>query len=247
MIGPMDDQRFGSVLRAVRQRLDWRQRDLAAKAGVSQSTISRLERGHLGSISIDTVRSIASVVDVRVELLARWRAGDLDRLLNVRHSRLHESVARGLAKYPGWALTPEVSFSIYGERGVIDLVAWNAGHRALLFIELKTDIVDVNELLGTFDRKVRLGRTIGEQRGWDPVAVSGWVIVAASRTNRERIAAHGRMLRAAFPHDGRTMGGWLRRPAKSISALSIWPHASSDSGRGGLAAVRRVRMRRQSG
>ena len=32
-----------------------------------------------------------------------------------------------------------------------------------------------------------------------PTTVSGWVIVAASRTNRARIAAHGAMLRAAFP------------------------------------------------
>ena len=51
-----------------------------------------------------------------------------------------------------------MSFSIFGERGVIDVAAWNAEHRALLVIELKTDIVDVNELVGTFDRKVRLGR-----------------------------------------------------------------------------------------
>jgi transcriptional regulator with XRE-family HTH domain len=243
----MDDQRFGSVLRTVRQRRDWRQGDLAARAGVSQSTISRVERGHVGSVSIDTLRSIASVVDVRVELLPRWRAGDLERLLSARHSQLHESVARGLSRHTGWVLAPEVSFSIYGERGVIDLVAWNAEHRALLFIELKTDIVDVNELLGTFDRKVRLGRRIAEQRGWDPLAVSGWIIVAASRTNRQRIAAHGRMLRSALPHDGRTMGAWLRRPTARVSALSIWPSAPSERARGGLAPVRRVRTPRRSG
>ena len=45
-------------------------------------------------------------------------------------------------------LAPEVSFSIYGERGVIDILAWHPGRRALLIIELKTDIVDVNELVG---------------------------------------------------------------------------------------------------
>ena len=109
-------------------------------------------------------------------------------------------------RFPGWDLAPEVSFSIYGERGIIDLLAWNLAHRALLVIELKTDIADVNELIGTFDRKVRLAWRIAEERGWNPLTVSGWVIVAPGRTNRERIAAHGAMLRAAFPMDGRGIG-----------------------------------------
>jgi ribosome-binding protein aMBF1 (putative translation factor) len=43
---PMDDQRFGSAVRAVRQRRGWRQADLAEAARVSMATISRVERGH---------------------------------------------------------------------------------------------------------------------------------------------------------------------------------------------------------
>jgi hypothetical protein len=98
---------------------------------------------------------------MRVDLVGRWRAGDLDRLLNAGHSALHESVARYFAgDHPAWTLAPEVSFSIYGERGVVDIVAWHPGRRALLIIELKTDIADVNELVGTVDRKRRLGRRI---------------------------------------------------------------------------------------
>ncbi len=240
----MDDQRFGSVLRAVRQRRSWRQQDLARKAGVSAATISRAERGHVGSLSVDTVRRIAASLDVRVELLARWRAGDLDQLLNARHAALHEAVARTFVRgCPGWILAPEVSFSIFGERGVIDLVAWNPKHRALLLIELKTDIADVNELIGTFDRKVRLGRTVAGERSWDPLTVSGWVIVAPGRINRERIAVHGAMLRAAFPQDGRAIGTWLRRPNGRVSALSMWRNSHPGGARGDLAPVRRVRPR----
>jgi transcriptional regulator with XRE-family HTH domain len=241
----MDDQRLGSALRAVRQRRDWRQWDLATKAGVSASTISRVERGHVGSLSVDTVRRIAAALDIRVDFVARWRAGDLDRLLNARHSRLHDAVAGTLKeRFPTWELVPEVSFSVFGERGVIDLVAWNATHHALLLIELKTDISDVNELIGTFDRKVRLGRTISEQRGWRPVTVSGWVIVAPGRTNRERIAAHGRLLRAAFPQDGRMVDAWLRRPVSKLSALSLWRSARGSPAGSLFAPVRRVRLKR---
>lgn len=243
----MDDQRFGSAIRALRQRRGLRQSEVAARVGVSQASISRIERGHVGPQSLDAIRRVGAAVDMRVELVGRWRAGDLDRLLNARHSRLHEVVAEAFpGRFPGWRLVPEVSFSIYGERGVIDLLAWNADHRALVVIELKTDIVDVNELVGTFDRKVRLGWPIAERRGWDPLTVSGWVIVAPGRTNRERIAAHGAMLRAAFPMDGRGIGAWLLRPIGSVSALSMWRYNHPGSTKADLTPIRRVRARRQA-
>ena len=153
------------------RRRGWRQKDLEAKSGVSQSAISRIERGHIGPQSIDSRREPSrTALDIRVDIVPRWRGGDLDGCSTARHSALHESVARWFRdELPAWILAPEVSFSIYGERGVIDILAWHPGLRALLVIELKTDIVDVNELVGTFDRKRRLGARIAKERGWDPV------------------------------------------------------------------------------
>ncbi|MBA2700996.1 MAG: hypothetical protein H0U58_04750, partial [Chloroflexi bacterium] len=120
----------------------------------------------------------------------------------------------------------------------IDLLAWHQPHRALIVIELKTDIADVNELLGTFDRKRRLAPTIARDRGWVPANVSGWVIVAAGRTNRARIAAHGAMLRGAFPIDGRGIRAWLGAPTSVVSALSSWPKTGRDQ----RVPARRVRV-----
>jgi transcriptional regulator with XRE-family HTH domain len=239
----MDDGRFGSAIRAVRYKRGWRQRDLAARAGVSDETVSRIERGHIDTLSLRTLRRVASALDVRVDLIARWRAGDLDRLLNARHSALHDSVAAWFRDaFPEWELAPEVSFGILGERGVIDIVAWHPDRRALLIIELKTDIADVNELVGTFDRKRRLARKIVAERGWVPTTVSGWVIVAPGRTNRARIATHGAMLRSAFPFDGRSIRAWLRDPVGSISVMSTW----SPARRGPTAPTRRVRGAKQA-
>jgi transcriptional regulator with XRE-family HTH domain len=165
----MTDQRLGNAVRRVRIRLGWRQDDVAAKARVSQSTVSRLERGHLESLSMDVIRRVAGAVDVQVAVIPRWRGGDLDRLLNAGHSVLHNEVAAMFRdEFPEWTIAPEVSFAIRGERGVIDLVAWHAEARALLIIELKTDIVDVNELLGTFDRKRRLAWQIAPDPRVEP-------------------------------------------------------------------------------
>ncbi len=238
----MDDQRLGAAVRLIRIRRRWRQRDLAAAARVSTSTVSRLERGHLGSLSVDAIRWIAAVLDIRVDLLGRWRAGDLDRLLNARHSALHEAVARAFrADLPDWTIRPEVSFSIYGERGIVDVVAWHPARRALLIIELKTDIVDVNDLVGGVDRKRRLAARIAAELGYQPLTVSTWVVVAPGRTNRRRIAVHGAMLRAAFPVDGRGVRRWLRDPDRAIAALSLWPESHAQTVRSDPVPVRRVR------
>ena len=135
--------------------------------------------------------------------------------MNARHSQLHELVARWFAQeLPAWVLAPEVSYAIYGERGVVDIVAWHPGRRAILVIELKTDIVDVNHLIGKVGEKARLIRQIVRDRGWDPLTVSTWVVVAAGRTNRARIAAHRSVLRAAFPSGDREIRGWLRDPVE---------------------------------
>lgn len=225
----MDDLRVGAAFRAVRVRRRWRQSDVAARAGVSRAFVSLLERGHLDRVSLATLRQVARVLDLRVDLYARWRGGSLDRMLNARHSQLAESVAVAFAARPAWRIAPEVSFSVYGERGVIDILAFHAASGCLLVIELKTEIVDVNELVGTLDRKHRLALGIARERGWQATTVSRWVIVSRSRTNLRRIDAHRAMLRAAFPDDGRAMRAWLRDPRRPVSALSSWPDATRGS------------------
>ena len=242
----MSDQRLGSAIRLVRVRRGWRQADLARRTGIGQSTISRIERGHFASLSLGTLRTVAAELDIRVDVIGRWRAGDMDRLLNAGHSRLHESVARAFRDLPAWISAPEVSFSIYGERGVIDILAWHPGRRALLIIELKTDIVDVNELLGTAHRKQRNAVRVAIDQGWiragdAPASVSLWVIVAPGRTNRRRVAEHAAMLRSALPDDGRAMAGWLKDPRRAVRALSFWPDRHYGTGRTPGRPVRRVR------
>ena len=236
----MDDVRLGRTIRVARIRRGWRQQDLADVAHVSRATVSRMERGHLGSLPLDLIRAVCSALEIRLDLVPRWRGGDLDRMIGARHSSLHESVARVIARdFTAWTMVPEVSFSIWGERGVIDLVMWHPGRRAMLLIELKTELVDANELLATFDRKRRLARQVAKERGWDPQTISAWIIVAEARTNERRIAEHRTMLRGAYPADGRAMRRFLRDPTGSVAALSLWS-ASASMGRC-LAPTRRVR------
>ncbi|HEX5014899.1 MAG TPA: hypothetical protein VFV72_12160 [Candidatus Limnocylindrales bacterium] len=136
-----------------------------------------------------------------------------------------EHVLRRLAGLPEWVAEPEVTFSIFGERGSIDVLAWHERRRALLIIEVKTALDDVGGLLRQVDRYRRLAKDIAKSRGWRPSVVAVWVVVADGRTARRRLDVHRGTLRRAFPIDGRAMEHWLRSPAQAISALSFVPIA----------------------
>ncbi len=238
----MDDQRLGATVRALRARRRWRQQDVADKARVSRTIVSRLERGHATTVTLDATRRICAALDARVELVLRWRGGELDRLLNAGHSAMHERMAIRFERMRDWIHAPEASFSIYGERGVIDILAWSASPRVLLVVELKTEIVDVQDLCASVDRYRRLAPRIAYKRGWDSALVGSWVAVADNRTNRRRLGEHVTMLRAAFPHDGRRVAKWLRNPSGPLSALSFLPEAPEASLRRGPSGRKRVRL-----
>ena len=243
----MDDQRIGWSLRSIRVRKRWRQEDLARRAKVSRWVVLRIEQGRLGSIPLGKIRAVAAALDARLDSIVRWQGGDLSRLVGARHARMHEIVARYFRGLPGWVVEPEVSFSIYGERGVIDVLAWHPTSRILLVIELKTEIVDLNEMLGTLDRKRRLASRIASERGWDPVAIATWVVVADSRANRRTVADHATVLRSKLPSDGRQVGRWLRRPKGRLDALSFLPYVQGLHSGVDPAPIRRVVRRHPRG
>jgi DNA-binding XRE family transcriptional regulator len=197
------------------------QSELARRSGVSRSTISRLERGHLEALTLRTTRRIGRHLDLRVQLEGAWRGGDLQRVMNAGHSAMHEAMIAIFERIDGWEIASEVSFSIYGERGVIDMLAFNAQGRVVLVVELKTEIVDGQALVGTMDRRRRLALKIATERGWQAEVAALWVVVADTRSNRRRLALQARLLRHAFPTDGRRIRSWLRRPNGPVSALSF--------------------------
>src|SRR5664279_1955224 len=117
----VNDPRVGAALRALRRRRRWRQVDVATAANVSQPFISKLERGQIGDVNVDTLRSVAATVDASVVIDVRWQGGAIDRLLDERHASLLGATVDLLAPH-GWATEVEVTYSHYGERGSIDIL-----------------------------------------------------------------------------------------------------------------------------
>jgi transcriptional regulator with XRE-family HTH domain len=216
----MDWIRVGRQLRGIRLHGNLRQQDVADRARVSRWVVARVERGAVEDLSIRAIEAVVRALEAEVATRVRWRGAEIDRVTGIGHSAMHEVVACTL-RANGWDLIPELSFSVWGERGVIDIVAWHGATRTLLVIELKTEIVDVQATIGTVDRYRRLAASLVRERGWVPDRVATWVAVADSSANRQRLADHVTVLRAAFPNDGRTVRRWLRRPVGDLNALSF--------------------------
>ena len=205
-----------------------------------------IEAGRLDRVRFGDIRRYAHALGARFDGSILWQGADLDRMLNRGHALLHAAILRWLTSVGGWVVAPEVSFAYGLERGVIDALAWHAGTRTVLVIELKTRLADVNELMATMDVRRRLAVRIARDRGWDPEAIGLWVVLAAGRTNARVLAEHSTVLRAKFPHDGRVMRGWLSEPSGSVAALSFMPQVHlGDLGRD-ATTPRRVRRGRLS-
>lgn len=199
------------MIRALRVRLGLTQAELAIAAKTWPAMISRFERGRIDATSLRTLRRVFASLDARLDLVPRWQGADLDRLLDARHAGMTEALVRRLSSLPDWIVQPEVPFSIFGERGSIDIVAWHPTRRALLVIEVKGAIGDVGALVRQVDRYRRLARKVAAERGWSPVSVGVLVVVADGRTARRRLAEHRSTLKRAFPPTGMRWGAGSTR------------------------------------
>jgi hypothetical protein len=132
----------------------------------------------------------------------------------------------------------EATFSIYGERGSIDVLAWHASTATLLVIEVKSVVPDAQGTLAPLDRKTRLAAAIARERGWKPNVVGRLLIVGDRMRSRRRIAALAALFDAALPSRGHDVRRWLRFPQGELAGLMFL----SDSPPGG---VRRSSMARQ--
>jgi transcriptional regulator with XRE-family HTH domain len=221
----MDDLRVGRVLRALRHRLGWRQADVAVAAALTRHDISRGELGRMHDVRKLRRHAVALGADVAVSI--RWRGGEVDRLLDRGHAALASAVARMLLEL-GWEVHPEVSYSIWGERGSIDLLAWHAETRTLLVIEIKTELTSVEATLRKLDEKVRLAPRIAAERfGWQVGHHGHLLVLPAASTPRRHVARHAPLLDRAFPLRGPALRRWLRRPAGGTGGILFVPFARS--------------------
>lgn len=179
------------------------------RAGVHRSTWSRLECGQMDGIPVGTIRRCLAVLEVRLDLVPAWRGTMIDRVRDERHAVLEAAWKERLEGWR-WLTWAEVSYSQYGERGRVDLVAWESRARVLVVVEVKSEIVDVQALLGSLDQRVRLGPNIAASLGLPrPERIVPMVVASDTTANRQRVMRFGPLF-ARFDLRGREAVSWLR-------------------------------------
>lgn len=240
----MDDRRVGLVIRSLRRRRGWRQLDLARAAVVSQSVISRAERGHIASLSVGAVRRILAALDARAEFDVRWRGGELDRLLDEAHARLGTAVAVELERLR-WRVLSEVTFTRLGDRGSIDLMGVDEERQAVVIVELKSELTSYEETHRRLDIKARVAASVVLERlGLRPRLLAIVLVLADTRTNRDRAARVAPLLRASLPAGSAEIRRWLRSPTGNLAGVwfvrDIRPRTVNRKS-GGPHRIRRLR------
>ncbi|MDQ3406744.1 MAG: helix-turn-helix domain-containing protein [Chloroflexota bacterium] len=118
----MTPQQVGRIARLIRHRQRLRQVDVAHRSGVSRLTVMKLEAGHAGGLTLDGIAAVFQALGGRIDLRPSWQGAAVDRLLDEGHARLSGRVVEVLGQ-EGWETEVEVTFSVYGDRGSIDILA----------------------------------------------------------------------------------------------------------------------------
>lgn len=226
---------LGLSIRLLRHRRRWTQEELANRAGSSRSAISRLERGEVASLTVGLFDRVLACLEARATIRVPWRGEDLDRLRDEAHAGIVDRVL-ALLGGRGWLATPEVTFSIYGERGSVDVLGFHPPTGSVLVIEVKSVVPDVQAMLAGLDRKERLAPAIARERGWPGTSVSILLVLPGTRTSYARVERHRATFDRVLPARTAHVRRWLDRPAGSVAGILFLPDSQ-------LPGVRRTRIR----
>ncbi len=242
-----DDISVGRSVRAVRLSKNLSQAEVARRAGIDQAQISRLERGLIEPLTMRTLRAISRALDMPPVMAPAWRSPELDKLRDRMHAALVEAFVGELER-AGWRLAPENSFSLRGERGSADILAWHEAGQALLIAECKTRIWDVQDLLSSMDRKRRLLPGEATRRwGWRAAFVGVLLVMPEMSTHRHVIERYAATFRAALPKRQRAVRAWLMEPGSDMAGILFLPNMPQTRVEQRLLRIRASKSGRKAG
>ena len=187
-----------------------------------------------------TLERILAELEAELELVVRWRGGELDKVLDAGHATLEGALASALSG-GGWLIELEVTYSIGGDRGSVDLLAFHPATGALLVAEIKTDVTSADTTLRRHDEKVRVAERLARERfGWDAAGVSRLLVLPAASTPRRRVRSLASVLDHVYPDRGTDVRRWLRRPAGRMAGIAFVSVTTPVGDRRDLGSRRRV-------
>jgi transcriptional regulator with XRE-family HTH domain len=201
----------------MRLRAGLRQADIAERSRLSQSFVSRLERGRGADTSIETWSIVAAAIGEQfAAFLERVPGADPPR--DIEHLRRQRLIIE-VSSQGGWIARPERSIDETAVRSrAIDVVLLRPQRREAVAVEVWDLLTDAGAAMRSLaDRTHALDRQLAREYGRGP----GWIVrglwvVRGTRRNRDLVAEFGPVFNARFPARS---ADWLRALTDSTTAI----------------------------
>ena len=189
--------RLGTDTRAARLRRHLTQARLGARVGLSQSAISRAERGLGGGLTLDAWQRIGSALGVplKVTLQRDPRQEPSD----AGHLGIQELVLRATRPH-GYRGLVELRTGATDTGRSIDVALVHDPRRRLVIVECWNTIGDIGAAARSSDRKLDEAEALAALRWPDQECTVGLVwVVRATERNRELFARYPEVFASRFP------------------------------------------------
>jgi len=216
-------RRLGERLRHVRVDLGQSQSQVAERAGISQSSVSRMERGKAGGTPIRTWTVVADVLGLSIEL-GRSAVANLPATQATAASMVDGRlgamalVAR-LAEAGHWAARSRVVEGPDGNVRSVNLTLRRIVPPQVVVVRIWDTVVDVEALLDDLEQEL-----VAVPRSTDSDEIGGFIVLRATSSNRRQITQRVSALDQRFRDSGSRWIGVLRdpRPARLPRPTVVW-------------------------
>lgn len=184
-------------MRRARLRRGWTQAELGRRAGLAQTTVSKLERGAGGSLSLESWQQVALVLALAFHVELGRDA--LEEPADAGHLAVQELVLR-LARRHHYGRTYELATRPVNPSLAVDVGLADDRNRRLLQIECVNVFGNVNAAVRSSDRKRAeadaLAAVTGDGTGY---TIHQCWVVRSTRRNCALVARYPEIFATAFP------------------------------------------------
>lgn len=204
--------REGAKVRRARKRRRWTQTELGRRAALAQSTISDLERGKGGSLSVETWQQVAAALALPFDISLGKDA--LDEPADAGHLAIEELVLR-VARPAGYVRRFEVPTRPLDPTRSTDVGLRDDTRRRYVQVECWNTFGNINAAVRSSDRKRIEAEASAIAVGYGrPYTVHQVWVVRATRRNRALVGRYHEIFATRFPGSSKawvaalTNGAW---------------------------------------
>ncbi len=200
-----------------RTALGWSKAEVARRAGVSASVVSRIEAGAVQHVGIRAICSVLETLGVDARLLLEGPTVLTDgSQRDAVHARLCGHLAGRLAAL-GWETALEVEVSQGRIHGFVDVMAFRPADRALICDETKSEIHDAGAIIRALRWYANHAWDAARSLGWKPARVVPILTVLDSDDVVTRLRENRQLVEAAFPVRAAQLRAWIDDPGVPLS------------------------------